>query len=337
MTIHIIEGHLETDVFAKDIPIYLNKKSCHPPFVFSAVAQSVALRLRTNCSLDRFLTPRIEEYTRYLMASDYSREEVGEVMEEARNRDRLELIKGKRNNNNRRKNTKKYVLCSKWDPRQPNVKEGLKLMEEILYLNEENKKAFPKGSIIAGFRRQRNLGEIIAPSKPKRVAGGAGGGGGCFPCDAPRACTLHQSGALQFVTRIQSRYDGVWHTIRKRMTCATPNVIYYIFCPCGHPTDYVGSTNDMKRRWSGHKTDIRSQNWKACGLTRHFGDHHTGDMEVAISNLEVTLVDCLLGDYDEKRLKRLEDKWMVNLGTLFTGANSRNEVLSNRRRNFGGS
>ena len=59
-------------------------------------------------------------------------------------------------------------------------------------------------------------------------------------------------------------------------------------------------------------------------------------MEVAISNLQVTLVDDLLGDYDEKRLKRLEDKWMVNLGTLFTWANSRNEVLSNRRRYFGG-
>ena len=63
LIIHIKDGNLETDVFAKDIPIYLNKKSCHPPFVFSALAQSLALRLRTNCSLDRFLTPRIEEYT----------------------------------------------------------------------------------------------------------------------------------------------------------------------------------------------------------------------------------------------------------------------------------
>ena len=55
LTIHIIEGQLETDVFAKDIPIYISRKSCHPPFVFSAVAQSVAIRLRTNCSLERFL------------------------------------------------------------------------------------------------------------------------------------------------------------------------------------------------------------------------------------------------------------------------------------------
>ena len=120
------------------------------------------------------------------------------------------------------------------------------------------------------------------------------------------------------------------------MTCATPNVVYYILCPCGHPTDYVGSTGDFKRRWSGHKTDIRSHNWKACGLTRHFGDHHTGDME-AIANLQVTLVDCLMGEYSEKGLQRIEDKWMVNLGTLFTGAHSRNEVLSNKRINYGGS
>jgi predicted GIY-YIG superfamily endonuclease len=193
----------------------------------------------------------------------------------------------------------------------------------------------PKGSIITGFRRQKNLGEIIAPSKPKRVAGGTGGEGGCFACSAPRACTLHQSGTLQKVKRIQSRYDGAWHSIRKKLTCVTPNVIYYILCPCGHPTDYVGSTGDFKKRLSGHKTEIGSHNWKACGMTRHFGDHHTGDMEVAIANLQVILVDCLMGEYSEKGLKRIEDKRMVNLGTLFT--NSRNEVLSNRRRNYGGS
>jgi hypothetical protein len=73
------------------------------------------------------------------------------------------------------------------------------------------------------------------------------------------------------------------------------------------------------------------------GHTRHFGDHHTGDMEVAISNLKVTLVDSLLGEYIERGLKSIEDKWMVNLGTLSTGANTRNEVISHRRRNYGGS
>ena len=88
----------------------------------------------------------------------------------------------------------------------------------------------------------------------------------------------------------------------------------------------------MKSRWSRHKGDIRSGNWTACGLTRHFGENHQGDMEEAISALEVVLVDsCEV----EKDLKKLEDTWMCNLGTLFTGLNSHNEVLSNRRRNYG--
>ena len=103
-----------------------------------------------------------------------------------------------------------------------------------MYLNNENKKAFPKGSIICGFRRQKNIGEYIAPSKPKRVAGvagGTGGGGGCFPCDAPRSCILHQAGSLQVTTKVQSRFDGVWHKINKRITCDTTDLIYYIFCP----------------------------------------------------------------------------------------------------------
>ena len=58
-----------------------------------------------------------------------------------------------------------------------------------------------------------------------------------------------------------------------------------------------------------------------------------GDRELAISNLKVTLVDTVK---EEKELKRREDKWMCALGTIFVGSNSRNEILSNRRINYGG-
>ena len=55
--------------------------------------------------------------------------------------------------------------------------------------------------------------------------------------------------------------------------------------------------------------------------------------ELFIRKLEVTLLD---NCEEEKDLKKLEDKWMCNLGSLFVGGlNSRNEVTSNRRRNFG--
>ena len=99
----------------------------------------------------------------------------------------------------------------------------------------------------------------------------------------------------------------------------------------------IGSIKDMKARWFQHKGNIRHCHWKACGLTRHFGQCHTGDMEVVINNLQVTLVDLLVSELLDRGLKRIEDMWMVNMGTLFVGANRRNEVLSNNRRNHGGS
>ena len=93
LSLHFVNNHIETDVYAKDIPIYISKKSCHPPLIFPSIVKSVGLRLRANCSLDRFLTPRIEEYTQYFVASDYNRKEVQKILEECSKVDRVELIK----------------------------------------------------------------------------------------------------------------------------------------------------------------------------------------------------------------------------------------------------
>ena len=77
--------------------------------------------------------------------------------------------------------------------------DGVKLLlEEVLYKNKENEKYFPRGSIIAGFRGKKNLGEIIAPIR-----------------------------ALQEVNFIVSRYDGV--NVKKRLDYSTPR--------CNNPVD----------------------------------------------------------------------------------------------------
>ena len=335
LTIQTIDGQLETDVFAKDIPIYISKKSAHPPSVFSAVVKSVGMRLRLNCSLNQLLDPRIEEYTNYLLTSDYSRKEVEKVMKECKEMDREEMVRRPRRPR-RQQREKKFALVTTWDPRAANVKSGLDKFKEILYQSPENRTLFPPGSIIPGFKRQQNLGEIIAPSKPVRDQR-AQVQGGTFPCNAPRSCALHpigalqQTGALQLVDRIQSQYDGVWHLIKRRSQCDTPSLIYHIRRPCGPltpavplwphtrghttATDYVGSTKDLKVRWRRHKWDIRHQVWEACGLTRHFAHCHQGNLEEAINNLQVTILDHLEGEYSEVGLKALEDRWMVNLGT----------------------
>ena len=117
-----------------------------------------------------FFLQELKSIYNYFVASDYDRKEAMKIMDECSKIDRVELIKRPRKNKIRGGGPKKYVLCSRRDPRQPNVREGIKLMEDILYLNKKNEEVFPKGSIIAGFRSQKKLGEIIAPTNPQRVA-----------------------------------------------------------------------------------------------------------------------------------------------------------------------
>ena len=230
----------------------------------------------------------------------------------------------------RRTSERKFALVSRWDPRGPNIKEGLRRLESVLYDNPDNLRVFPKGSLIPAFTRGKNLGEHIAPTQPvrerrERVQGGS------FPCSS-RQCLLHQSGALQEVTTVTSRGDGRLWRLQKRTTCTTRNQIYYILCNCSSPKDYVGSALNIKKRWSEHKSDCRKEIWENCGLTRHFQQEHQGNMEEAISNLKITLLDHLEGVHSEERLLQLEKDWILNLGTSGpTGMNSRNQLLTNQR------
>ena len=59
------------------------------------------------------------------------------------------------------------------------------------------------------------------------------------------------------------------------------------------------------------------------------------EQKAHISKLELTLLDSC---EEEKDLKKTDDRWICNMGTLFGGGLSkRNEVLSQRRFFFGGS
>ena len=60
-------------------------------------------------------------------------------------------------------------------------------------------------------------------------------------------------------------------------------------------------------------------------ITRHFDQCHTGDIKVAVTRLQVTLLDHWVGEFLDRGLKRIEDMCMVNMGILFveetTGVN----------------
>ena len=159
LTIMIIDGKIETDLFAKDVPILLPRNSCHPPHVFTSIVKSVGYRLNVNCSLDKFLEERKNEYSRYLYASLYPPKMVKKILDqttgltkdpngvfvhgEAR-RNREELI------NCPRKDKKKpgkrvFPLVTQLDPRKPDLRKAINDASYILYQDPVNEKWFPMG------------------------------------------------------------------------------------------------------------------------------------------------------------------------------------------------
>ena len=134
LKIYIIERKFETDNFAKDIPIFLPRKSCHPDHVFKSVVKSAGIRLNLNCSMDSFLWNRKVEYTRYFLASFYKPKEVNRIMDEVTGltkNDSGEFVRGPARQN--RENlifrprqsrsagagAKKHVLVTDWELGSP--------------------------------------------------------------------------------------------------------------------------------------------------------------------------------------------------------------------------
>ena len=111
---------------------------------------------------------------------------------------------------------KKFVLVSDWDPRNPDISKILRDNMKTLYSDPLNRKLFPDGSLIAGFRRRRNIGEMVAPTVPRRSPRPPQVAGGCQPCDASR-CQIHQN--LVTANSVVSPWDGRSRKITKPLKC----------------------------------------------------------------------------------------------------------------------
>ena len=294
------------------------------------------------------------EYSRYFYASFYKKREVNMIMDEVtgltRN-DRGDFVRGPARENRenlifrpRRGRTggqKKFVLVTEWDPRNPDIAAIIRSNKTTLYRDPLNRRLFPHGSVIAGFRRRRNLGSLVAPTRPRRQPRPPRGDGGCRPCPSNRD-QIHAW--LVTTNRVKSPWDGRIHKIYKVLTCITPNLIYYLVCTdCpGRPgvtPHYTGSSVCVKRRISAHKSDMSRGVGKDCGFCEHWATFHRGQLQ-DFSKLRIYFLDCCEDpgrrEDDYPNLKRLEERWMVTLGSLASldpvaGMNKRDDAKAGAR------
>ena len=117
---------------------------------------------------------------------------------------------------------------------------------------------------------------------------------------------------------ITSYYDNRPLKIRKDLDCCTANVVYLLQCT-QHRTQYCGSSINFKGRFSKHKCDLVKAKGEDCGFCKHWAQYHK-DSPGDLSSLRITFLDQTDDpgprEEDFPNLKRLEGKWMANLGCL---------------------
>ena len=185
-------------------------------------------------------------------------------------------------------------------------------------------KIFPEGSIIPSNRKLKNVGEIIKPTLPKRFTkNGPEEEPGYFPCEKCDLCKHAPENTKTF----KSPWDDRKWKIRKHLTCLSRNIVYLVICTVHENCWYIGSTDNLRRRWSKHKHDWKND-VRTCTLATHGQDHpHPNDPELKF--LKILPLDSIK---NKKDLLQKEVWWQENVGVHKFGLNKRNDLATVSRR-----
>ena len=218
----------------------------------------------------------------------------------------------------------KVAWVSKYDPRNPSKSKIIHNNLNILCSNPDHEILFPRGTIIGADRRGKNIGELCKPTTPRRFPKhGPANKKGFFTCKKHCDTCRHSGDRVQF----SSRWDNRKWYIRDYITCTTPNVIYILECKLHPDFMYVGSTMNFKSRWANHKSDAKNGKAKKCWSAKHVCEqHHPKDDNMSF--FIITPIEIV------KNITRMADRelyWQANLGTIFTGGNSRRDIQTVRK------
>ena len=109
---------------------------------------------------------------------------------------------------------------------------------------------------------------MIKPTLPKRFPeNGPVEENGFFKCEKCDLCKHIPTNTKYF----KSPWDGRKWYINKHITCLSKNTIYLSVCTLHEDCWYIGSTDNIRRRWSKHKSDWKNGK-RTCTLAAHGQD-----------------------------------------------------------------
>ena len=140
------------------------------------------------------------------------------------------------------------------------LEKTIKKQSHLLKSSPELQEIFPSKSVFPAYRRNKNLKELLAPSRffNRNEDQNQPVAEGCFKCDEKR-CDLSQHYLIQY-TKFQSFATNRIYWIHQQLYCSSKNVMYLASCTLCRK-QYVGSTStEIKERFRNHKSSIEINN-----------------------------------------------------------------------------
>ncbi len=308
-----LTGKLATKVFTKptDRQAYLHKKSAHPNHLKKSIPYSQALRLRRICTDVNEFDEASKNLKSRLIQRGYSEEEVTAQINQAKARNREELLQ-----NNPKEPLSRIPFVLTYSPRLPNAKAAVDKHWNILQINGKMQEIFQEKPMMA-YRRNQNLGDILGQktirnnkvvrkdtSKQK---------GNCRPCLTrnDNLCCKQIQRTTTFRSHVTKKRYNIFH----RVTCKSKYVIYLLECSICQ-IQYVGKSEwPMNIRINKHRNDVfRDDAIHVCQHFKQPGHNFTRDAKITI--IEELKKKDLQTSTIRKILEQREDFWIIKLKTL---------------------
>ena len=196
---------------------------------------------------------------------------------------------------NRKKKSDDKVKCIfTFNGGNPPLHLWFRQAQKCLLKNEKAKEI--GGKIQLAYRQPKNLKRIVA-GLPSEGEGEVDTNPGCHKCRKNcHACKILVEGKY-----FMSKNTGRRYPIKQNVSCDSTFIVYLGTClKCGG--QYVGkSTQQFKRRHSGHKQEIKNE---IGGLGHHYG----GPRGCGYSNISIQIIE-KVNEGDHAQLAKREVYW----------------------------
>ena len=321
--VEIVDKCLTTRLFRKPTAgnSLLHASSAHPAPLKNSIPYGELVRAKRNCSEELTFEEEKTEMVGRFRARGYKDKTIKAAVDKAGTKSRSSLIFEKHTKKSKQsvegEEAVRFITSyslDAWKIRKILIKHW-----QILKADRVIGGLLPH-SVTTTYRRSRSLSDDLVHSYPLPSKSGTWlTRKGFYVCGNCKACKTSRNRSEVISTMGQKL------TIDKYLTCVSDYCVYVLTCPCG--LMYVGSTIfATKKRVLEHRRAIVHRDF-TYPVARHFAGSHNGDPD-GLSFCAIDRVPPLRRGGDrEKRLRILESKHILRLGTKSPYGLNRDEEL----------